>query len=84
MLKIQVWILTQMQKHEMDIDNETDPMDVDDDFFSDDTVCDGKDSDYFPENRIEIVPKVAQFLKAHPQHMTHTVSAVLWLWRKGT
>jgi len=27
-------------------------MDVDDDFFSDDTVCDGKDSDYFQKTGI--------------------------------
>jgi len=36
---------------DIDTDAQEYEMDIDDDFFSDDTVCDGKDSDYLPENR---------------------------------
>jgi len=42
---------TDAQEHEMDMIMNR-PNGVDDDFFSDDTVCDGKDSDYFQKTGI--------------------------------
>jgi len=62
---------------DIDTDAQEYEMDIDDDFFSDDTVCDGKDSDYLPENRNRNSSKGSPISESTPTAFDSHCSAVL-------